>query len=73
MIVSLQMLGLKILVIIYMFWTKDTNKILQLPNQLEVEINFDVVVPNDIIGYAFVSTDRLVSISSDGQRLLALI
>ena len=34
----------------------------------KVESNFDGVVPNDIDGYALVLANKLVSISSDGQR-----
>ena len=41
------------------------------PNK--VEIKFDGVVPNDINGYALVLTNKLVSISSDGQRHFDLI
>ena len=44
----------------------DISKSLQLLNQLEFKI--DGVVPNDIKGYALVLTNKLVSISSDGQR-----
>ena len=35
---------------------------------LKVEFKFNGVVPNDINGYALVLTNRLVSISCDGQR-----
>ena len=35
---------------------------------IKVEFKFDGVVPNDINGYALVLTNKLVSISSDGQR-----
>ena len=41
------------------------------PNK--VEFKFDGVVPNDINGYALVLTNKLVSISSDGQRHFDLI
>ena len=40
---------------------------------IEVEFNFDGAVPNDINGYALVLTNKLVSISSDGQRHFDLI
>ena len=40
---------------------------------LKVEFKFDGVVPNDINGYALVLTNKLVSISSDGQRHFDLI
>ena len=35
---------------------------------IKVEIKFNGVVPNDVNGYALVLTNKLVSISSDGQR-----
>ena len=40
---------------------------------IKVEFKFDGVVPADIYGYALVLTNRLVSISSDGQRMFDLI
>ena len=40
---------------------------------IEVEFKFDAVVPNDLNGFALVLTNRLVSISSDGQRHFDLI
>ena len=40
---------------------------------IEVEFKFEGVVPNDINGYALVLTNKLVSISSDGQRHFDLI
>ena len=40
---------------------------------IEVEFKFDEVVPNDINGYALVLTNKLVSISIDGQRHFDLI
>ena len=41
------------------------------PNK--VEFKFDGVVPNDINGYVLVLTNKLISISSDGQRHFDLI
>ena len=35
---------------------------------IKVEFKFDGVFSNDFNGYALVSTNKLVSISSDGQR-----
>ena len=35
---------------------------------IKVEFKFEGVVPNDINGYALVLTNKLVSVSSDGQR-----
>ena len=40
---------------------------------IKVEFKFEGVVPNDINGYALVLTNKLVSISSDGQRHFDLI
>ena len=40
---------------------------------IKVEFKFDGVVPNDINGYALLLTNKLVSISSDGQRNFDLI
>ena len=40
---------------------------------IKVEFKFDGVVPNDINGYALVLTNKLVSISSEGQRHFDLI
>ena len=35
---------------------------------IKIEFKFDGVVPNDLNGYALVLTNKLVDISSDGQR-----
>ena len=40
---------------------------------IKVEFKFDGVVPNNINGYALVLTNKLVSISSDGERHFDLI
>ena len=40
---------------------------------IKVEFKFDGVVPNDIIGYALVLTNKMVIKSSDGQRHFDLI
>ena len=40
---------------------------------IKVKFKFDGVVPNNVNGYALVLTNRLVSISSDGQRHFDLI
>ena len=40
---------------------------------IEVEFKFDGVVPNDTNGYALVLTNKIVSISSDGQRHFDLL
>ena len=40
---------------------------------IKVEFKFDGVVPAGIYGYALVLTNRLISISSDGQRMFDLI
>ena len=39
---------------------------------IKVEFNIDRVIPADIYGYALVLTNRLISISSDGQRMFDL-
>ena len=40
---------------------------------IKLEFNFDGIVPNDVNGYALVLTNKLFSISSDGQRHFDLI
>ena len=40
---------------------------------IEVEFSFDGFVPNDINGYALVLTNKIMSISSDRQRMFDLI
>ena len=40
---------------------------------IKVEFKFEGLVPNDINGYALVLTNKLVSVSSDGQRHFDLI
>ena len=40
---------------------------------IKVEFKFDGVLPNNVNGYALVLTNKLVSISSDGQRHFDLI
>ena len=40
---------------------------------IKVKFKFDGVVPNNVNGYALVLTNKLVSISSDGQRHFDLI
>ena len=49
------------------------QKIFENAQPIKVEFKFNGVVPNDINGYALVLTNKLVSISSDGQRLFDLI
>ena len=39
---------------------------------IEVEFKFDGVLPNEKNGYALVWTNKLVSVSSDGQRHFSL-
>ena len=39
---------------------------------IKVEFKFDGVVPAGIYGYALVLTNRIISISSDGQRMFDL-
>ena len=40
---------------------------------IKVEIKIDGVVPNDVNGYALLLTNKLVSVSSDGQKHFDLI
>ena len=49
------------------------QKIYTASQPIKVEFNFDGVVPNNVNGYALVLTNKLVSISSDGQRHFDLI
>ena len=39
---------------------------------IKVELKFDGVIPAGIYGYALVLTNKLISISSDGQRMFDL-
>ena len=49
------------------------QKDLESAQLIKVEINFDGVVPAGVYGYALVLTNKLVSISSDGQPHFDLI
>ena len=40
---------------------------------IKVDFKFDVIVPYDVSGYAWLLTNNLISISSDGQRHFDLI
>ena len=40
---------------------------------VKIEFKLDKIVPVGVYGYALVLTNRLVSISSDGQRMLDLV
>ena len=42
-------------------------------HSIKIEFKFEEVVPNDRNGYALVLTNKLISISSDGQRHFDLI
>ena len=44
------------------------QQIFTVSQPIKVEFKFNGVVPNDINGYALVLTNKLFSISSDGQR-----
>ena len=48
------------------------HKKFQSSQPIKVEFKFDRVVPAGIYGYALVLTNRLISISSDGQRMFDL-
>ena len=56
---------------IYAF-DKRYQKIFESVQPVKAEIKFDGVIPAGIYGYALVLTNRLVSISSDGQRMFDL-
>ena len=57
--------------IIYAFDIRYQEK-LQSSQPIEVEFIFDGVIPGGIYGYALVSTNRIITISSDGQRMFDL-
>ena len=48
------------------------HKNYQSSQPIKVEFKFDGVVPAEIYGYALILTNRLISISSDGQRMFDL-
>ena len=73
MISDLPMLELMILVIIYMFFDIKYLQSLTALQPIELEFEFDGVVPNYVKGYTSVLTNKLVSVSSDGQREFDLI
>ena len=60
-----------ILVIIYIFYIR-YQKSFESGQSVKVEFKIDGVVPAGIYGYDLVLTNRLVSISSDGQRMFDL-
>ena len=53
-----------------MIW--DIKKNFESGQSDKVEFKFDGAIPAGINGYALVSTNRLISISSDGQRMFDL-
>ena len=61
------------LVIIYTFLDIRYQKNYSATQPIKKEFKFDGVVPNIVNGYALVLTNKLVSISSDGQRHFDLI
>ena len=71
MITDLRKLELMMLVLIYMFSIYQQNFPASQP--IKVKFNIDGVVPNDINEYGLVLTNKLVSVSSDGQRHFDLI
>ena len=73
MILDLQLLGLMMLVIIYMFLIYGIKKNFTISQLNKVKFQFDGVDPNDINGYALGLKNKLVSLSSDGQRHFDLI
>ena len=73
MISDFQMLGLMMLVTFYMFSIYEYLDKFTTSQPIRVEFKFDGLVPNDIKGYVVVLTNKLVPISSDGQRHFDLI
>ena len=57
--------------IIYVFDIRYQKKF-QISQPIKVEFMFDGVVPAGLYGYALVVTNRIISISSDGQRMFHL-
>ena len=57
--------------IIYKLSIYDIRKILK-TQPVKVEFKFSENIPGGIYGYALVLTNRLASISSDGQRMFDL-
>ena len=49
------------------------QKIFESAQPIKVEFKFNGVTPAGIYGYALVLTNKLISISSDGQRKFDLI
>ena len=48
------------------------QKIFESSQPIKVEFKFDGVIPAGIYGYALVLTNKLISISNDGQRMFDL-
>ena len=48
------------------------QKNIESSQSVKVDVNFDGVIPGGISGYALVLTNRIISISSDGQRMFDL-
>ena len=49
------------------------QKILESAQPIKVEFNFSENISAGIYGYALVSTNKILSISSDGQRMFDII
>ena len=67
-----QIIMVIILVIIYVFDIR-YQKNFESAQPIKVEFKFDGVIAAGIYGYALVLTNKLISISSDGQRHCDLI
>ena len=72
MISDLRKLELMMLFIIHMFSIRYQQNF-PASQPIKVEFKIDGVVPNDINGYGLVLTNKLVSVSSDGQSHFDLI
>ena len=73
MISDLGMSGLMTLVVIKKFLNIRHQQNFTASQPIKLEFKFDGVVPNDRNGYSLVLTNKLVSVSSDGQLHFDLI
>ena len=67
-----QIIMVMMLDIIYTLSINDIKKNFESAQPIKVEFKFDGVIAAGLYGYALVLTKKLVSISSDGQRMFDL-
>ena len=60
-------------VIIYRLSIYDIKKNFENAQPIKVELKFSENIPAGIYGFSLVSTNKLISISSDGQRMFDLV